>query len=377
MVTPSFRGLALACMVPCILLGRAAALHMQPTLATEASLTDLNLLAVAPQTGSLPAAHTHALPSVNDVISSASQPFKRFSTAASEMRKKAAETQDASKRNLTILRKHYQVKLSMLKAEHEELAKANEQLRSDISTVNATNDGLEKQAKGLQRSIDLLHNTFFTLQDRVNVAEGFIGDSLNATRVDDNPSVQVLVSTTSEPTLEYYVLQAWHGLGMDNTTRPPSAGVAVAAAEDLDNFATLLQVSSGDTLHSLLGEEEQSAGPRDPSKMTSLLLSTLEKLSVAEQAARHKLQDQYQRTKAKRVEQNGELSAEKARLRSQLKAVTKRKTDLLAVKKTLTDSNNVLREKLGEFVGFLSYLDKAACSAVGIVAGQAGATANT
>jgi len=145
------------------------------------------------------------------------------------MRKQAEEMQRSSKQNLGLLKARYEAKLNMLKAEHRAAIKANDELRNNIRLVNATNEDLVKQATKLQKSISILNGTFSALQEKVNAAEGFIGDSLNETEVDGSPEVQVLVQTTPEPTLEYFLSKARQELGLNvsKVTQPTGQGTIV------------------------------------------------------------------------------------------------------------------------------------------------------
>lgn len=305
---------------------------------------------------------THLLPAVNEVLSSASKNLEVFSANADQMRKKADQMQQAAKRNLTLLKAHYVTRLNTWKAENEELVAKSEVLRSNISRVNATNDALETQANNLQDSIGILHETFAELLKRVDVAEGFIGDSLNSTEVDDAPEVQVLAPTTPKPTLASFLLDARLGLGLGSTSFPPTA-----SPENLDASLALLQVAAGRTVSVFEGDEN---APNDPAKMTSLLLRTLEKLGEAEMAATQQLKDHFAKARAKWTERNGELSAETSRLKSQLVAVTQRRTDLEAVTASMTDTNSHLKKKLAEFSDFLNFLDKVVNNAVIMASNQ-------
>lgn len=305
---------------------------------------------------------THLLPAVNEVLSSASKNLEVFSANADQMRKKADQMQQAAKRNLTLLKAHYVTRLNTWKADNEELVAKSEVLRSNISRVNATNDALETQANNLQDSIDVLHETFAELVKRVDVAEGFIGDSLNSTEVDDAPEVQVLAPTTPKPTLASFLLDARLGLGLGSTSFPPTA-----SPENLDASLALLQVAAGRTVSVFDGDEN---APNDPAKMTSFLLRTLEKLGEAEMAATQQLKDHFAKARAKWTERNGELSAENSRLKSQLVAVTQRRTDLEAVTASMTDTNSHLKKKLAEFSDFLNFLDKVVNNAVIMASNQ-------
>lgn len=336
----------------------------------------LNFLGLDTQTSNTLAGRAHALPAVSEVLTSASTSFEVFSASANEMRKKADEMQLASKRNLTLLKAHYQEKLNMLKADHEALAKESEELRSNISLVNATNDALEKQATNLRRSVDILHETFLTLQGSVDVAEGFIDDSLNSSEIDDAPEVRVLVSTTPEPTLEAFLLDARRGLGLDSSSAFPLEHAGSTSEEDSDTSAVLLQVAAVSGA-SIFEGDEKPAYAKDPSQMISVLLSTLQKLGEAGHAAQQRLKHSFVTSRTKWVQHNNELLSEKSRLRSQLHAVIQRRTDLEGVKDSLTGTRNLLTRKLEDFVGFLSFLDMAAGSAVQLVDGHGDASGSS
>lgn len=364
----------------------AAALHMQSNLVSEglskeakaedaSSGTEverhpthdadgrLNFLGLDTQASNKPTGRAHVLPAVSEVISSASASVEAFAANAKEMRKQAESMQLASKRNLTLLKAHYQHKLDALKADHEALTRENEELRGNISLVNATNSALEKQANTLRQGVDILHETFLTLQGRVDVAAGFIGDSLNSSEIDGAPEVQVLVSTTPEPTLEAFLLDARRGLGLDSSSAHPLEHAAATPEEDSDTSAALLQVAALSGA-SIFEGDEKPASAKDPSQMATVLLSTLQKLGVAEHAAQQRLKDSFAKSQTKWVQRNNDLLSEKSRLGSQLHAVIQRRTDLEAARDSLTGTSNLLRLKLVEFVGFLAFLDKAATSAV-------------
>lgn len=323
---------------------------------------------LAAEAHSLPAvseANQNLLPAVSEVLSTASETLKVFSANANQMRKKADEMKEASKRNLTLLKSHYEDRLNSFRAENEELIKRSAWLRSNTSLVNATNKVLETQANNVQKSIDILHETFSVLNGRVEVAEGFIVDSLNSTSVDGAPEVQVLAPTTPKPTLEAFLLDARRGLGLGLEA---SSSPFSPPPEFLDDAVALLQVAAGSSAS--FEDDEKNAVPKDASQMTSLLLRTLEKLGAAEKTAKRQLKRHFMSAKARWVERNEGLFTEESRLQSQLKAAIQRKEDLVAVKATLMDSNDLLKRKLVEFVEFLSFLDKAADNAVSMASEQ-------
>lgn len=301
-----------------------------------------------------PVPTTQTLPAVGEVLLPASETLHEFSSDTNEIRRQVEDRQKRLKEKMVMAKHRFEAKLLNYKDRHTNLTSVNRELRNSIRVVNETNAALIASASATQRSIHILQVTIMSLRERVLQAQGFLDDSLNVTDVTASAEVQVLVSTTPEPTLESFLSKARHDLGV-----PMSSTPAPQDATAHRHAMALLQ-SRDDRLDFNLDLGETTATPKNAEKMTSLLLESLEQLEKAEINAYSQLKTGYQSSKEKWVAKIKLLIEEQAELQRQSDAATMQADEIQKAKQLVDGTYFLILHKLEGFTAFLDHLDDAA-----------------
>lgn len=233
-----------------------------------------------------------------------------------------------------------------------------------LDGVNATNVALAGDVHRAKKSIHILRHAMKKLRHKLEVARGFVGDSVNVTDISNSSELNVLDVTTPAPTFDDFLYNARKELGLRATSAVP-AQEALDSEEDEE--AALLQLSS---LPAAELEEEGNLDSQDPKKMTALLRATLATLGEAEQKGQQMLLQRFQASEAAWKQHIKESVAEQHALTSQLSDATARRRDLEAARQSLRGTDAALRFNLERFSSFFDSMDEAVLNAMPLAAGQ-------
>lgn len=303
------------------------------------------------------------LPPVRQVLLTATHTLKDFTAETDRMRHEVEARQNQSRASLAAAKKAYEIRLAKMKADHEATLKINEGIRHNISQVNATNAELLEEAHRIKKSIQILRSTVKKLRRHVEVAEGFVGDSINVTDMSNSSELKVLDVTTPAPTLDFFLGRALEELGVERTTTAAPLQEAMSPEEELEDALSLLQMPRTLSMEED-DEEAPEAGSQDPKKMTAMLRATILKLDKAEKNGEKILSKSFRASEGKWQQRMQEALGEQKVLTSQLSDAVAIKADLEAARKTLGKKNVALRLNLDSFTSFLRGMDEAVVNAL-------------
>lgn len=269
-----------------------------------------------------------ALPDIDYFMKNAQNPLEEFGEQAEMLKKQAVQHEREKQETIVRMKAAFEKNLTAQAHECEKIVEESHKLNYAITREQEAIVGLRQDSKKVQKSNDLMRTALETIAAKIHLSSNFVTDSLESTDDSNASELDVLRTSTPEPTLERF---------MRSATEHDVVSLLGIGGQQVGKAVTLASVET----------QEDAAKPDTAAmELVGTLAQRLVDLAAAGDQGEAQLHAKFLADYEFGEKKRAELAARKEALGNDLAQKHELHIQLIAVKKHLIDIRSELEERI-------------------------------